>query len=280
MSRFLTSHKVNPANVELSITAQGTPGPGGASHLYMISGFNTETNSACPFKRRYGAASDHTTILFQNGAIGEVGVNGITHEALLAILIDRLEGFQNGPYKSAYNADALYHLEAALYVLHRRTRDRMAQGIEGTTAVGEESKPEEARDALAELDQHEKEMETASADAQKLKDHWESKLTEARTKTTEWPHDRSTDGIAEAVESASQETAPAYSEPRDRAIADEEPILKFFAYVHLPERLAKISRPFSELAEHIYYTQPAGAERSTALRKLLEAKDAAVRAAL
>lgn len=260
MSRFLTSHKVNPANVELSIAAQGTPGPGGANHLYWIGGFDTETNSACPFKRRYGAPSDHTTILFQNGAIGEVGVNGITHEALLAILIDRLESFQTGPYKSNYNADALYHLQAALYVLHRRTRDRMAQGIEGTMAVGKESE--------------------AQADAQKLKDHWESKLTEARTKTTEWPHDRSTDGIAEAVESASQETAPADSEPRDRASVDEEPILKFFAYVHLPERLAKVSRPFSELAEHIYYTQPAGAERSTALRKLLEAKDAAVRAAL
>ncbi len=281
MSRFLTSHKVNPANVELSIAAQGTPGPGGASHLYMISGFNTETNPSCPFKRRYGAASDHTTILFQNGAIGDVGVNGITHEALLAILIDRLESFQCGPYKSNYNADALYHLQAAMHVLHRPTRDRMAQGIEGTMAVGKESE--------------------VQADAQKLKDHWESKLTEARTKTTEWPHDRSTetrpeprptdaeyaeyadrstDGIAEAVETASQETVPADSEPQDRAIVDEEPILKFFAYVHLPERLAKISRPFYELAEHIYYTQPAGAERTVALRKLLEAKDAAVRAAV
>lgn len=61
MSHFLTSHKVNPANVELSVTAQGTPGPGGASHLYMISGFNTETNPSCPFKRRYGAAPKQFT---------------------------------------------------------------------------------------------------------------------------------------------------------------------------------------------------------------------------
>ncbi|TXH82304.1 MAG: hypothetical protein E6Q77_06525 [Rhizobium sp.] len=70
------------------------------------------------------------------------------------------------------------------------------------------------------------------------------------------------------------------SGPRDRAIVDEEPILKFFEHEHLPERLAKISRPFFELAFRVFYTQPAGAERSTALRKLLEAKDAAVRAAL
>lgn len=286
--RFLNSHIVNPANDRLCITVLDEPGPGGANHLYMISGFDTSTNPAKLIADEMDGEpvdlaikqSGAVPLIFQNGAIGDVGVNGITHEALLAILIDRLESFQTGPYKSNYNADALYHLQAAMHVLHRRTRDRMAQGIEGTMEIGKESKPEEARDALAELDQHEKEIGAASADAQKLKDHWESRLTEARTKTTEWPHDRSTDGIAEAVESATQETAPADSGPRDRASVDEEPILKFFAYAHLPERLAKISRPFSELAEHIYYTQPAGAERSTALRKLLEAKDAAVRAAL
>lgn len=266
--RFLNSHIVNPANDRLCITVLDEPGAGGANHLYMISGFDTSTNPAKLIADEMDGEpvdlaikqSGAVPLIFQNGAIGEVGLNGITHEALLAILIDRLESFQTGPYKSNYNADALYHLQAAMHVLHRQTRDRMVQGIEGTMAVGEESE--------------------AQADAQKLKDHWESKLTEARTKTTEWPHDRSTDGIAEAVESASQETAPADSAPRDRASVDEEPILKFFAYVHLPERLAKVSRPFSELAEHIYYTQPAGAERSTALRKLLEAKDAAVRAAL
>lgn len=287
MSRFLTSHKVNSANVELSITAQGMPGPGGANHLYWIGGFNTETNPSCPFKRRYGAPADHTTILFQNGAIGEVGLNGITHEALLAILIDRLESFQTGPYKSNYNADALYHLQAAMDVLHRRTRDRMAQGIEGTMAVGKESEAFKVREALEDLDKQERDdaaydrSTEAQADAQKLKDHWESRLTEARTKTTEWPHDRSTDGIAAAVETASAiPGTDADSGPRDRAIVDEEPILKFFEHEHLPERLAKISRPFFELAFRVFYTQPAGAERSTALRKLLEAKDAAVRAAL
>jgi len=59
-----------------------------------------------------------------------------------------------------------------------------------------------------------------------------------------------------------------------------DPILKFFKVGHLPERLARVSRPFCDLAIEIAQTLPRCAERSVALRKLLEAKDAAVRAAL
>lgn len=59
-----------------------------------------------------------------------------------------------------------------------------------------------------------------------------------------------------------------------------EPILQFFAFEHLPEQLAAMSKPFQELAWRIVQTLPRNAERSVALRKLLEAKDAAVRAAI
>lgn len=59
-----------------------------------------------------------------------------------------------------------------------------------------------------------------------------------------------------------------------------EPIMQFFAYSHLPEHLQKMSRPFGQMAEHIVDTLPRNPERTVALRKLLEAKDAAVRAAL
>lgn len=58
-----------------------------------------------------------------------------------------------------------------------------------------------------------------------------------------------------------------------------EPMLRFFAYAHLPERLQAVSKPFSELADYIL-TMPPSAERTVALRKLLESKDCAVRAAL
>ncbi len=58
-----------------------------------------------------------------------------------------------------------------------------------------------------------------------------------------------------------------------------EAIMQFFAFDHLPEHLQAVSKPFAELAETIHLL-PRNAERSVALRKLLEAKDAAVRARL
>ena len=61
--------------------------------------------------------------------------------------------------------------------------------------------------------------------------------------------------------------------------AKEETIVKFFAYAHLPAFLQNVSKPFADLALHIL-TIPRCAERTVALRKLLESKDAAVRAAL
>jgi hypothetical protein len=57
-----------------------------------------------------------------------------------------------------------------------------------------------------------------------------------------------------------------------------EAILRHFTYDHLPAELAAVSKPFSELANALD-AQLAGPETTTALRKLLEAKDCAVRAA-
>lgn len=58
------------------------------------------------------------------------------------------------------------------------------------------------------------------------------------------------------------------------------PILRYFDFTHLGSPLSEVSQLFYELAQDLELTLPAGAEKSTALRKLLEAKDAAVRAAL
>lgn len=57
-----------------------------------------------------------------------------------------------------------------------------------------------------------------------------------------------------------------------------EHIMQFFAHAHLPPHLAAISAPFGKLADDIIATCPRNPERTVALRKLLEAKDAAVRA--
>ena len=57
-------------------------------------------------------------------------------------------------------------------------------------------------------------------------------------------------------------------------------ILRYFHYAHLPDTLKGRSKPFCDLARQIIDTTPRNAERTVALRKLLEAKDAAVRAGL
>lgn len=64
------------------------------------------------------------------------------------------------------------------------------------------------------------------------------------------------------------------------SMAASEPILKFFAYGHLPQPLQDISSPFANVALLLMVKLGRSAERAVALRKLLEGKDAAVRAAL
>lgn len=128
--RLLSSHKVNPANDKLRIEVLDEPGQGNACHNYRISGFDTTNNPSEELGQTQGVE-----ILFQNGPIAEFGVNGVTQEALLAIVEDRLIGFQQGPYACSDNQTALYHVQSAMQWLQKRTRDRMARGVEGTHIV-------------------------------------------------------------------------------------------------------------------------------------------------
>ncbi len=57
-------------------------------------------------------------------------------------------------------------------------------------------------------------------------------------------------------------------------------VLKFFSYSHLPPKLQEVSKPFCELAQQVADRAPDNQETTIALRKLLEAKDAAVRAVI
>jgi len=57
-------------------------------------------------------------------------------------------------------------------------------------------------------------------------------------------------------------------------------VARYFAYAHLPEHLQAVSRPFQELADHMITALPDGPELTAGLRKLLEAKDCSVRAAV
>jgi hypothetical protein len=130
--RTLTEHIANPANAELAITVMDQPGQGGACHRYDVTGFDTKDNPGRFDGQGYGAGFSRLIVLFQNGPIKEAGVNGVTQEALLAIVIDRLRSFQDGPFRCRENAIALTHCEDALLWLQKRTRDRLARGVEGT----------------------------------------------------------------------------------------------------------------------------------------------------
>ena len=126
--RNLTDHQINPANDKLIVQVLDEPGQGGACHDYYISGYDPTKNPS------FDAHSQDTEILFQNGPISEegVGLNGITHEVLLAIVADRLRSFQKGPYPCKANACALTHIEEAMHWLQQRTLERMRRGVEGT----------------------------------------------------------------------------------------------------------------------------------------------------
>ncbi len=71
-------------------------------------------------------------VRFQNGPIKEAGVNGVMNEDLIAIVIDRMRGFQSGDYACRDNALALTKLEEALMWLRNRTNERESRGVEGT----------------------------------------------------------------------------------------------------------------------------------------------------
>jgi hypothetical protein len=104
---------------------------GNMSHEYRLA-FTPSAGYSRPTTKD---GMDYQEVRFQRGPVAEHGVNGITNEALLAIVIDRLEGAQEGPYKSRYNALAITKIEEAVLWLSRRTLDRQARGVEGTSKV-------------------------------------------------------------------------------------------------------------------------------------------------
>lgn len=127
--REITSHKVNPCNDLITLAVLDEPGAGGANHRYLASFVSAGIPHA------YG-------IDFQNGPIAINGVNGLTQEVLLAIVIDRLEAFQRGPFACKDNEDALGMIKGGLTCLLKRTQRRMEQGVEGTHEKHAEPLPE------------------------------------------------------------------------------------------------------------------------------------------
>lgn len=118
--RLLSEHIVegDPAP-QVAIEVLDAPGQGGGHHRYRISWcslLGIETS---------------TVIQFQDGPLKEVGPNGLPGEALLAIEIDRLRCFQDGPFACDENKMALEHCKLALSYLQVRTHKRIERGVEG-----------------------------------------------------------------------------------------------------------------------------------------------------
>lgn len=132
--REITSHKVSGLNEAIEVHAVDEPGSGGACHRYKA-----RVPMLDPVERHViensQRARSHCDIHFQEGPIQESGLNGISNEALLAIVEDRLKGFQSGKFACRENDLALTHLQEAMHWLHSRTRERMQRGVEGTLKV-------------------------------------------------------------------------------------------------------------------------------------------------
>ena len=120
--RTIKEHALGPGGLQLE--AVDAVGYGNANHQYLVT-FPPNTPGEITAYR----------IPFQNGPIAEVGVNGLTNEVLLAIVADRLRGFQKGLFACKPNACALTHIEEALHWLQQRTIERMQRGVEGTHVI-------------------------------------------------------------------------------------------------------------------------------------------------
>lgn len=121
--RLVTGHAVSDngrGDMGQAVIAHGPYSPGNAQNHYVIG-----VGADCELMQ--GGAQVLGCISFQDGNPQEVGPNGVTLEAVLAVCADRLKRFQDGPHANHYNAHALLDIERALESLKDRTRERDAR---------------------------------------------------------------------------------------------------------------------------------------------------------
>lgn len=86
--------------------------------------------------------------------------------------------------------------------------------------------------------------------------------------------------IKRQIEEEEQKRLQEIDARQEAAFIAQDRMLQFFTFAHLPSALQEVSRPFRDMAATIVNKCPSNPERTVALRKLLEAKDCAVRALL
>lgn len=104
----------------IQVLDEADPNAGGACHEYQF-----VTNDGTVLGN----------VRFQHGPIKEAGVNGPQHLDLLAVIVDRLECFQRGPFAGRENAIALTKIQEAIHWSNHRTDDRIRRNVEGRNIV-------------------------------------------------------------------------------------------------------------------------------------------------
>jgi len=111
----------NHAPTSVAALDDRDPNAGNASHVYGI---------------QFGGPADVTRVQFQHGPRGvATSTPGVFDDDLLAIIEDRLQGFQSGPFACVENAEALAGVQAARDALARRVAARIKKGVLGVNAA-------------------------------------------------------------------------------------------------------------------------------------------------
>ncbi len=122
MSRTIQTHHSDLVQIQ----ATDEPGPNGGNNRYELSGFDSRSNRSANHAD-YFLEETKTVILFQNGHPIEHGVNGVTMESLITVVIDRLMGFQSGVESCDDNREAVEYFKKGLEALNRRSDNRTEQ---------------------------------------------------------------------------------------------------------------------------------------------------------
>ena len=124
--RQLFDHKNNKFNREcVDVFTVDDGAVDGANHHYRIEVYDRYNGKA------EAGIKGFCDVRFQNGGLKEVGANGITDQALLAIVLDRLRGFNEGQFRCRENSIMITKLEEALMWGAKRADDRSRRNVEG-----------------------------------------------------------------------------------------------------------------------------------------------------
>lgn len=128
VGRPLYDHKNNKFNREcIEVKTADERASDAAHHKYVIEVYGDPSGGVQP-----QWAILHTVELqFQNGGLKEVGPNGITDQALLAVVLDRIRSFNEGQFRCRENSIVITKLEEALLWMEKRSNDRARRGVEG-----------------------------------------------------------------------------------------------------------------------------------------------------